>query len=97
MSTPQLVQLFDLLKAADQLAVYDKCVDHWDLAEDAVTYRLACGGRSYLLEDQLVLLDLEGCCLVDTTSNESISLTAEITRPVTPDDVFAAVQANSIS
>ncbi|MEW5511907.1 hypothetical protein ABGT16_04740 [Pseudomonas asiatica] len=92
MSTTNSVSLFDLLNVAQDLTLCGEEVCNWmhEKGTDPGTFRLDTFDRFYRFEDQLVGLE-DGTCTAETVTGECISVRAELKRPVTPDDVLAAM------
>ncbi|HBO5516234.1 TPA: hypothetical protein L4559_005163 [Pseudomonas aeruginosa] len=97
MSNSNLVSLFDILNVAHDLTLCGDDVGNWvqEFGSEPSTFRLDTSDRLYRFEDQLVSLDEDGVCCADTVTGETISLKAELKRPVTPADVLKAMQASS--
>jgi hypothetical protein len=92
MSATNSVSLFDLLNVAQDLTLCGEDVCNWVQEEgtEPGTFRVDTFDRFYRFEDQLVGLE-DGACTAETVTGESISVRAELKRPVTPEDVLAAL------
>lgn len=96
MSNSNLVSLFDILNVAHDLTLCGDDVHNWvhEFSSEPGTYRLETNDRLYRFEDQLVSLDEDGVCCADTVTGETLSLRAELKRPVRPEDVLKAMEAS---
>lgn len=95
MSNSNLVSLFDVLNIAHDLTLCGDDVGNWvhEFNSEPGTFRLDTSDRIYRFEDQLVVLDEDGVCVADTVVGETVTLKAELKRPVTCDDVLKAMQS----
>lgn len=94
-SKSSLLNLFDVLNAADELTLCDDDVGNWvhEFGSDPETFRLDTSDRFYRFEDQLVGLDQNGCFYATTHAGDTVSLTAMVKRVLTAEDVLKAMQS----
>jgi hypothetical protein len=93
MSTSKLINLFDILDVASELALDGDDVTEWvnEFGSAPATYRIDTADGFHRFEDQLVSLDQDGCFHADSVKGVSVTIEAKISRPVTYEDVLKAL------
>ena len=93
MSTSKLINLFDILDFASDLALDGDGVTEWvnEFGSAPATYRIDTADRFHRFENQLVSLGQDGCFRADSVTGVAVTIEAKITRPVTYEDVLKSL------